>query len=548
MKMNRKPQKPATPPTEITTPLLQLQQRRENVQADYYLLNGLVNYPALNDDQMHEEWQVVLDGLDRRLSDTEDYVVDVVLPAHQDILRRFKRPGKAGKYRGYPTVEEYYASFGRKYNTVRSRIYRLKLKVGLFVTTKPKRLAETTSASHDEPNHEPSREPSSKPESSMMVVVDKVDLRRELAALQGCIATDSTNPILSNCKLETTLDGEHGTLHLTAADSDMTIRTSCAAHVTRVGAVAVPGQKFHDYVRLLRDGPIAIEQLEDGDISVRLGRSSAESAGSDVDDFPALSPMPSDTIELSGVALRALIARTYFAIGKEESRYAVDGAQLIIKPDSITMVATDGHQLAEVVAHAPITMIGQVTALIPKNAMVQIKTLLDTVDTGVVGFAQDANTLFFQIGPRLLTAKKVAGAFPDYEKVLPKYDGNTIVVENSADFTLAVQRVAEYADSSSHAISLNLEGNELSLSAHSRSGESLDSMAVEYSGEPITVRFNALAILNFVKAAGTKEIRIDLREGRPGQFRPSEHDDYTFRFFLMPMRSEYQEADVEKAA
>ena len=43
-----------------------------------------------------------------------------------------------------------------------------------------------------------------------------------------------------------------------------------------------------------------------------------------------------------------MIAKTGFAISSEESRYTLNGALMILKPESITMVATDGHRLAHV--------------------------------------------------------------------------------------------------------------------------------------------------------------------------------------------------------
>ena len=42
----------------------------------------------------------------------------------------------------------------------------------------------------------------------------------------------------------------------------------------------------------------------------------------------------------------AMIQKTIFAISNEESRYTLNGALLLLKPESASMVATDGHRLA----------------------------------------------------------------------------------------------------------------------------------------------------------------------------------------------------------
>ena len=49
---------------------------------------------------------------------------------------------------------------------------------------------------------------------------------------------------------------------------------------------------------------------------------------------------------LPGAALKRMISHTRFAITSEDTRYFLNGAQLVLRPDSMSMVATDGHRLA----------------------------------------------------------------------------------------------------------------------------------------------------------------------------------------------------------
>ncbi len=49
---------------------------------------------------------------------------------------------------------------------------------------------------------------------------------------------------------------------------------------------------------------------------------------------------------LPGPALKRLISHTRFAITNEDTRYFLNGAQLVLRPESMSMVATDGHRLA----------------------------------------------------------------------------------------------------------------------------------------------------------------------------------------------------------
>jgi len=141
------------------------------------------------------------------------------------------------------------------------------------------------------------------------------------------------------------------------------------------------------------------------------------------------------------------------------------------------------------------------------------------------------------VGPRLLTSRQLTGQFPNFEAVLPK-DNSKIVPINADEFNAAILRVAQFADERSRAVRLKLEKGELKLSASStESGEAEDSMEAPYTGDALTIGFNAQYIVDFLKAAGTSEVRLELKDAQSaGQLRPAEGDDYKYRYIVMPMR------------
>ncbi len=158
-----------------------------------------------------------------------------------------------------------------------------------------------------------------------------------------------------------------------------------------------------------------------------------------------------------------MIAKTGFAIANEESRYTLNGALMVLKPESITMVATDGHRLAHIERSGEKFegISGELKTLIPKKAMDELKSLVDSTDAETIDFAKDESTLFFRIGPRLLTSRQLTGQFPNFEAVLPK-DNSKLVQLNGDDFSSAIQRVAQFSDERSRAVRLRLEKGELS--------------------------------------------------------------------------------------
>src|SRR5215831_3617265 len=262
---------------------------------------------------------------------------------------------------------------------------------------------------------------------TMEITVSKFELLRELSATQGVVERKTTIPILSNYLFEAGGDR----LSLTATDLDLSLRTSCSAKVKKEGSCTIPARKLFEYVKLLPDADITIKLLENHWVSIRCGRSNTKMVGMARSNFPSLPVFPTaGVVKIPAQVLRGMIARTSFAIANEESRYTLNGALMVLKPESFTMVATDGHRLAHVerAGEKFDGVSGELKTLIPKKAMDELRSLTDSTEVETVEFAKDESTLFFRIGPRLLTSRQLTGQFPNYEAVLPKDNNKTVSI------------------------------------------------------------------------------------------------------------------------
>jgi len=370
----------------------------------------------------------------------------------------------------------------------------------------------------------------------MEISVSKNDLLKELTATQGVVERKTTIPILSNFLFEASGDK----LAITATDLDLSLRTSCPAKVKKEGSCTVPARKLYDYVKLLGDGEISIKLLENHWVQIRSGRSNTKMVGMARANFPALPVFPADSLQLPAQVLRQLIAKTIFSISNEESRYTLNGALMVLKPESLTMVATDGHRLAHIEhSNTKLPVNGEMRVLVPKKAMSELSTLLANTDAQTVEFGKDESTLFFRVGGRLLTSRQLTGQFPNYEAVLPR-DNNKSVTVHCDELSSAIQRVAQFADERSNAIRMRMEKNELRVSSsNTETGESEDSIETAYNGDAIMIGFNSQYLLEFLKVVGAGDVRFEFKDAQTaGQLRPDEASDseYKYRYIVMPMR------------
>jgi DNA polymerase III subunit beta len=370
----------------------------------------------------------------------------------------------------------------------------------------------------------------------MEITVSKSALLRELTATQGVVERKTTIPILSNYLLEAVGDK----LSITATDLDLSLRTSCDAKIKKEGSCTVPARKLHDYVKLLPDADITIKLLENHWVSIRCGRSNTKMVGMARANFPSLPAFPtSGVVKIPSTVLRGMIAKTGFAIASEESRYTLNGALMVLKPESIVMVATDGHRLSHIEHNGQkfAGVSGELKTLVPKKCMDELRSLLDSTDAEEIEFAKDESTLYFRIGTRLLTSRQLTGQFPNFEAVLPK-DNNKSINVRSEDLSAAISRVAQFADERSRAVKIRLEKGELKLSASStETGESEDSIETDYNGDSLAIGFNAQYLLDFLKANGSGDVKLEFKDPQSaGQMRPAEGDSYKYRYIVMPMR------------
>ena len=365
--------------------------------------------------------------------------------------------------------------------------------------------------------------------------VSKSALLNELTITQGVVERKTTIPILSNLLVE----AKGSSVAITATDLELSIRTSCEDKVRKEGAGTIPAKKLLELVRLLPEGEIKFKLLDNHWVEILSDKKKYKLVGMAKENFPALPSMPHALVKIPAAVLESLIGKTKFAISMEESRYTLNGGLLILKPDTLAMVATDGHRLAIAETdHKLVGLNGEMRVLIPKKAMDEVEKLSAAAGSDAhLEFAKDESHLFFQAGHRLLISRILTGQFPNYEAVLPRENNKTVVLDR-VEFSDAVRRVSQLADQRSHAVKLavSTEGVEISASSPEY-GEAKETIEKDYKGDAIAIGFNSSYVLDFLSAAAEGPISIELKdEQSAGQMRPLADENYRYRYVIMPMR------------
>src|SRR4029079_3818989 len=331
----------------------------------------------------------------------------------------------------------------------------------------------------------------------MELVVRKSDLLRELQLFQGIVERKNTIPILANVLM----DGKGDEMTLLATDLEVGLRSKCAATITKGGSITLPAKKFYEIVKSLPDTDIRISDDKNG-VKIAADRFESRMQTLPREDFPSLpEPTGATTAALPRSAVKEMVAKTQLAITGEDTRYFLNGALFVLRPEEMSLVATDGHRLALVnmARNGGKRDAAESKAILPKKTLGELGRLLGEGD-GDIGYERGENHLFFQVGDRMLISRMIDGQFPAYERVIPK--GNDKHIEFERDrLTNAVKRVALLSNERSRSGKFQIDKGKVDVTSSSPElGEAHETLPVDYAGAAMQICFNAQYVLDFLSA------------------------------------------------
>jgi DNA polymerase-3 subunit beta len=369
----------------------------------------------------------------------------------------------------------------------------------------------------------------------MEISVKREDLLHGLYLVQGVVERRTPQPVLAHVLIES--DGEH--VALSATDMEIGLRCRVAGKVKRAGSVTANARKLYEIAREVTADEITIKAGAAGWVDLLGGRSKFKVVSLDPKDFPPLPLGPAatggTTVKIAAGTLREMIDKTIFAVSTDETRFNLSGVYLESADAGVRVVATDGHRLAlvERALKAPKIPRG---VILPRKGLVEVRKLLEQAEETELSLVIAEKDARVQAPDVSFFMRLVEGEFPDYKQVVPGATRSTVRM-NREDFLGALRRIALLASERSHGVKLGLDKGLLEIAASNpEQGEASEEIEVSYTGEAMTVGFNARYLLDVlgVHAAGDS-IELGLTdEVGPGVVRGSQ--DPSFTYVLMPMR------------
>jgi DNA polymerase-3 subunit beta len=350
----------------------------------------------------------------------------------------------------------------------------------------------------------------------------------------------NTIPILANVLLEATGDE----VKLLATDLEVGLRSRCAASVTKGGSLTLPAKKLYEIVKALPETDVRIEE-DKGGVKVAADRFDSRMQTLPREDFPTL-PDASGKVAatLGRDVVKQMVSKTQFAITGEDTRYFLNGALFLLRPDSMSLVATDGHRLAlvtvprdkEKAKKGSESKDGEDRVILPRKTLFELGRLLSEGE-GDIQFERGENHLFFEVGGRLLISRMIDGQFPAFERVIPKSNDKKVEFDRDR-LTSAVRRVALLSNERSRAVKFQIDKGKVEIASSSPEfGEAKEQLIVDYNSTPVTICFNAQYVVDFLGAVETDSVALEFKdEMSQAVMSPIGADGYSYTYVIMPMR------------
>jgi DNA polymerase-3 subunit beta len=375
----------------------------------------------------------------------------------------------------------------------------------------------------------------------MKVLINRAALVEALGLASSVVLSRTPKPVLTCVKLVAGT-GSGGTdaktLTVVATDMELALQyTLTQVDIATPGVALIPAGKLSEIVNNSPDDTLTLDTNQDT-TTIKGSDAHYKVFGYNPEEFPPVSSFDgSPDFSLTAGSLRQLLDRTRFAAAREMTRYAINGVLFEKKGKKLSLVATDGHRLAQTKDDTISEGGKDVSAVVPIKAINLIERLLtDPEQTVSLQFKE--NKLFVQISSETggvsatMSTSLVEGTFPPYGDVIPK-DSDKKVTLNRERFFSAVRRAALLTNEESKGVRLAFSSGTLSISSRApEMGEAKIDLPIEYAGDSVEIGFNPTYLLDALKVADQETVTFEMKTpNKPGLLRSGPG----FLYVVMPV-------------
>lgn len=327
----------------------------------------------------------------------------------------------------------------------------------------------------------------------MQLTTTKENIASPLSLVAGAADPRGQIQMLGTVLLKTT----QGKLSLLCSDSAVLARALAVCDVGSDGEVAVDVKRLSDLVRALPDKEnINISLEEKGTLLVKAGRSRFRLPTHKASEYPRMSTVKEQrvTLAISAKRLAEMFEQVADSMATADIRTYLNGALVSLRDGHLVIVGTDGFRM--VITKEPIPgseSISPRSIIMPRKSALLARRLLAVGGEVKLALGSADLQLTFTDGT-VLVARSLEGAYPDFERAVPKYDATASV--SSRKFSEAVGLIdatTEAADKNlGRIVAMTFSDKTLTLSSGENGRCEIDAESTQPNNQELTFNVDYL--------------------------------------------------------
>lgn len=385
----------------------------------------------------------------------------------------------------------------------------------------------------------------------MKITCTKENLSKALSLIIGVTSKNQNLPILSNVLIK----ADEQQVEIIATNLELAIVANLRAKVEQTGSFTVPARTLNDFVNLLSDDKIDLEQ-KDSELLVKCGKSSTKIKGAPADEFPVVPLNEEGTgFSIPASSFKEGLIQVMPATAKSDIRPELSGVFFGfnfsrqggtplhgggIEFPGLTLAATDSYRLAEKKIKLAQGQ-GEFKMIVPGHTAQEIIHVLslskDNESETNVRLLVSENQIVLHYDNVRLVSRLVDGQYPDYVQIIPR-EFKTSAIFPTNHLIKEIKAASLFTTAGVNAISFDFKADEemVKLSSEStQTGEHGSELKIEIKGENNTILLNHRYLLDGLANMNSEMTAFKMiNSDSPCIFLPA--GDESFLYIVMPIR------------
>ena len=371
----------------------------------------------------------------------------------------------------------------------------------------------------------------------MNITIAKNELLAALQDAAHAISPNSPQASLRGIKVE----AKENRLVITGSDADISIRRVLEKddinnlNIIEEGEILVESRYLLEIVRKIDAEQIQVEVI-DGSLTKFSGGSAVfKINGMRADDYPSIDfTKPSSSVSLTAAELLSIIEQTAFAASAKDTRPVLTGVNFKLESGILSCTATDSYRLAK--KTMPFASADSFNITIPAKSLNEVRgTMLGDLNETIKISLNDKKAQF-ESKDMLLQTRLLDGGYPETDRLIPK-EFKYVLSVNRNDLIHAIDRTTFIKNDNMTINRLSLSEGEIILSNRSQEiGESTETLAGTFTGEPLEISFAGNYVMSAARALRGNELKISFT-GEMKPFIMTCEEDQTIIQLVLPVRT-----------